>query len=44
MWADAQRDSHPAKYRRRHLQKFRDSIPCTTLQSLADARFWSAVE
>jgi len=44
MWADAQRDGHPAKYRWRPLQKFRNSIPCTTPQSLADARCWSVVQ
>ena len=36
MWADAQRDGRPAKYRWRPLRKFRNSIPCTTPQSLAD--------
>jgi len=44
MWANAQRDGHPAKYRWRPLQKFCNSIPCTMLQSLADARCWSAVQ
>jgi len=44
MWTDAQRDGHPAEYRRRRLRKFRDSIPCTMPQSSADARSWSAVE
>jgi len=43
MWADAQRDGRPAEYRTRRLRKFRNSIPCTTPQSLADARCWSAV-
>ena len=38
MWADAQRDGHPTKYRWRPLQKFRNSIPCTMPQSLADGR------
>ena len=37
MWVNAQRDGRPAKYRWRPLQKFNNSIPCTTLQSLADA-------
>jgi len=32
MWADAQRDSSPAKYRWRHLPKFYNSTPCTTSQ------------
>jgi len=36
MWADAQRDGGPAEYRWRPLQKFRNSIPCTKPQSLAD--------
>ena len=36
MWADAQRDGRPTEYRWRPLQKFRNSIPCTTPQSLAD--------
>ena len=39
MWADAQRDGRPAEYRWRHLRKFRNSIPCTTPQSLADPAF-----
>jgi len=38
MWADAQRDVRPAEYLWRPLRKFRNSIPCTTPQSLADAR------
>ena len=29
MWANAQRDGHPAEYRWRPLRKFRNSIPCT---------------
>jgi len=37
MWADAQRDGCPAEYRWRPMLKFRNSIPCTTPQSLADA-------
>ena len=37
MWADAQRDGRPDEYTWRHLRKFRHSIPCTTLQSPADA-------
>jgi len=28
----------------RTLRKFRNSIPCITPQSLADARCWSAVQ
>ena len=44
MWADAQRDGRPAEYRWRPLRKFRNSIPCTTPQSLANARCWSAVQ
>jgi len=36
MWADAKRDDHPAEYRWCRLRKFRNSIPCTMLQSLAD--------
>jgi len=35
MWADAQRDGHPAEYRRHPLRKFRNSIPCTTPQTFA---------
>ena len=37
MWADAQRDGRPAEYRWRPLWKFRNSITCTTPQTLADA-------
>ena len=44
MWANAQRDGCPAKYRRRPLQKLRNSIPCTMPQSLAEARCWSAMQ
>jgi len=44
MWADAKRDGRPAEYMWRPLQKFRNSIPCTTPQSLADARCWIAVQ
>jgi len=33
-----------AQSRWRPLRKFRNSIPCTTPQSLADARCWSAVQ
>ena len=44
MWADAQRDGRPAEHRWRPLRKFRSSIPCTTPQTLADARCWSAVQ
>ena len=36
MWADAQRDGHPAEYRWRPLRKLCNSIPCATPQSLAD--------
>jgi len=43
MWADAQRDGRPAEYRWRPLRVFRNSIPCTTPHSLAEARCWSAV-
>jgi len=43
MWADAQRDGCPAEYRWCPLCEFRNSIPCTTSQSLADAHCWSAV-
>jgi len=35
MWADTQHDSRLAEYRWHPLQKFRNSIPCTTQQSLA---------
>jgi len=41
---NGQRDGRPAEYRWRHLRKFRNSIPCTTPQSLADARCWNAVQ
>jgi len=44
MWADAQRDGRPAEYRWRLLRKFRNSIPCTTPQSLAEVRCWSAMQ
>ena len=37
MWADAPSDGRPAEYRWRRLRKFRNSIPCITPQSLADA-------
>ena len=37
IWADAQCDDCPAKYRWRPLWKFRNSIPCTTPQTLANA-------
>jgi len=40
MWADAQRDGRPAEYRWLPLRKFRNSIHCTTQQSLADASAW----
>ena len=42
MWVNAQRDDRRAEYSWRPLQKFRNSIPCTTPQSLADAHYWSA--
>jgi len=35
--ADAKRDGRPAEYRWRLLRKFRNSIPCTIPQTLADA-------
>jgi len=44
MWAYAQRDGRPAKYRWRTLRKFRNSIPCTTPQSLTEGRYSSAVQ
>jgi len=44
MWANAQRNGRPAEYRWRPLRKFANSIPCTTPQSLADGRCWSAVQ
>jgi len=44
MWADAQRDGRPAKYRWRPLRKFRNFIPCTMPQSLADGHCSSAVQ
>ena len=37
MWADPQSDGRPAEYRWRRLRKFRNSIPCTTPQTLAGA-------
>ena len=36
MWADAQRDGRSAEYRWRLVRKYRNSIRCTTPQSLAD--------
>jgi len=42
MWADAQRDGRPDKYRWRPLRNFRNSIPCSTPQSLAEAGCWSS--
>jgi len=36
MSANAQRDGRPAKHRSQPLRKFRNSIPCTMLQSLAN--------
>jgi len=44
MWDDAQRDSRPAEYRGRPVRKFRNSIPCASPHSLADACCWSAVQ
>jgi len=44
MWADAQRDDRPAEYRWRRLLEFRNSIPCTTPQNLADVSCWCAVQ
>jgi len=44
MWDDAQRDGRPAEHRWRPLWKLRNCIPCTTPQSLADARCWNAVQ
>jgi len=44
MWANAQGDGRPAEYRCCPLQKFRNSIPCATLQSLDDADCLSAVQ
>jgi len=44
MWADAQRKDGPAEYRWRPLRKFRNSIPCTTPQSLAEGHCSSAVQ
>ena len=47
MGADAQRGGRTAEYSWpvwRPLRKFRNYIPCTTLQSLADARCWCAVQ
>ena len=37
MWTDAHRDGRPAEYTWRPLRKFRNSIPCSTPQILADA-------
>jgi len=42
-WKDGQGDGRLAEYRWRPLRQFRNSIPCTTPQSLADARCSSAV-
>jgi len=44
MWANAQRDGRPAKYRWRPLRKFCMSIPGTMPQTLADARRSSAAQ
>jgi len=44
MWADAQRDGRPVEYRWSPLRKFRNSIPCSTAQILADAGCLSAVQ
>jgi len=40
MWADAQRDGRPTKYRWRLLRKFCNFISCTTPQSLDE---WGAL-
>jgi len=37
MWADAKRDGRPAEGGANEERKFRNSLPCHTLQSLADA-------
>jgi len=42
--AKLERDGRPAEYRWRPLRMFRNSIPCTTPQSLADAHCWSVVQ
>jgi len=44
MWADAQRDGRPTEYRWHSLRKLSNSIPCITLQSLADGRCSSVVQ
>jgi len=44
MWADAQRDGRPAEYRWLPLRKFRNSIPCTMPQGLADAHYLTAAQ
>ena len=44
MWADAQRDCRPAEYAWRPLRNFRNSIPDTTPQSLADGHCASTVQ
>jgi len=44
MWADAQRDGRPAEYSCHPLQNFRNYIPCSMPQNLADARWLSAVQ
>jgi len=44
MWADDQHDGHTAEYRWCPPRKFRNSIPCTTMQSMADGRCWSAMQ
>ena len=41
---NAQSDGRPAEYRWRPLRKFRNSITCTTPQSLANTRCWTAVQ
>ena len=43
MRADSQRDDRPAEYRWRPLRKFRNSIPCTTPQSLNRFRAFARV-
>jgi len=44
MWANAQRDGHPAEYRWRPLQNVCNFIAGTTMQTLADAYCSSAVQ
>ena len=44
MWVDTQRDGRPAEYRWHPLQKFHNSIPCTTPQTKTNAYCLSAVQ